>query len=146
MGILQVRIWSGLPCPPPEDLPNPGIEPRSPPLQANSLPSELPGKHKNTGMDSLSLLSRGSSQPRNRTQNPALQADSLPAELPGKPRDSYQHLSFPGDFPGGLAVGTQPAKAGDTDLNPWSGKIPHAEGQLSPCVTNVESPHCNNRA
>ena len=28
----------------PEDLPNPGIEPRSPPLQADSLPAELPGK------------------------------------------------------------------------------------------------------
>ena len=36
--------------------PNPGIEPRSPTLQADSLPSELPGKPKNTGMGSLSLL------------------------------------------------------------------------------------------
>ena len=34
----------GLPCPPPGDLPNPGIELRSPTLQADSLPSELPGK------------------------------------------------------------------------------------------------------
>ena len=34
----------GLPCPPPGDLPNPGIEPRSPTLQADSLPSESPGK------------------------------------------------------------------------------------------------------
>ena len=31
-----------MPCPPPEDLPNPGIEPRSPTLQADSLPSEPP--------------------------------------------------------------------------------------------------------
>ena len=38
------------------DLPNPGIEPRSPTLQADSLPSELPGKSKNTGVGSLSLL------------------------------------------------------------------------------------------
>ena len=29
MGILQAGIWSGLPCPPSEDLPNPGIEPIS---------------------------------------------------------------------------------------------------------------------
>ena len=36
--------WSGLPFPSPGDLPNPGIEPRSPALQADSLPSELPGK------------------------------------------------------------------------------------------------------
>ena len=43
-GILQQECWSGLPCPSPGDLPNPGIEPRSPSLQTNSLPSELPGK------------------------------------------------------------------------------------------------------
>ena len=34
----------GLPSPPPEDLPDPGIEPGSPALQADSLPAELPGK------------------------------------------------------------------------------------------------------
>ena len=44
MGILQARILEGLPCPPPGDLPNPGIEPRSPTLQVNSLPTEPPGK------------------------------------------------------------------------------------------------------
>ena len=38
------------------DLPNPGIELRSPALQADSLPSEPPGKPKNTGVGSLSLL------------------------------------------------------------------------------------------
>ena len=36
------EYWSVLPCPPPGDLPNLGIEPRSPALQANSLPSETP--------------------------------------------------------------------------------------------------------
>ena len=36
--------WTGLPCPPPEDLLNPGIKFRSPTLQADSLPVELPGK------------------------------------------------------------------------------------------------------
>ena len=36
--------WSGLPCPPPGDLPNPRIEPRSPALQAGSLPSVPLGK------------------------------------------------------------------------------------------------------
>ena len=44
--ILQGKYWSGLPCPPPRDLPNPGIEPRSPALQADSLPTELSGKSK----------------------------------------------------------------------------------------------------
>ena len=50
------EYWSGLPWPPPGDLPNPGIEPRSLALQVDSLPSEPPGKPKNTGVLSLSLL------------------------------------------------------------------------------------------
>ena len=37
------------------DLPNPGIEPRSPALQADSLPAEPQGKSKNTGVGNLSL-------------------------------------------------------------------------------------------
>ena len=37
----------GLPCPPPGHLPHPGIEPRSPALQADSLPSEPPEKPPN---------------------------------------------------------------------------------------------------
>ena len=43
-GILQAKCWSELPFPSPEDLPDPGIEPRSLALQADSLPSEPPGK------------------------------------------------------------------------------------------------------
>ena len=46
MGFSRPEYWSGLPVPSPGDLPNPGIEPRSPALQADSLPSELPGKPK----------------------------------------------------------------------------------------------------
>ena len=42
--------------PSPGDLPNPGIEPRSPALQVDSLPAEPQGKPKNTGVGSLSLL------------------------------------------------------------------------------------------
>ena len=53
-GILQARILESFLSP--GDLPNPGIEPRSPTLQANSFPTELPEKPKNTGMGSLSLL------------------------------------------------------------------------------------------
>ena len=55
-GFSRQEYWSGLPCPPPGDLPNPGIDPRSPALQVASLPSEPPGKPKNTGVGSLSLL------------------------------------------------------------------------------------------
>ena len=38
MGFSGQEYWSGLPFPPPWDLPNKGTEPRSPALQANSLP------------------------------------------------------------------------------------------------------------
>ena len=41
MGFSRQEYWSGLPLPSPEDLPDPGIEPRSPALQAASLPTEL---------------------------------------------------------------------------------------------------------
>ena len=56
MGFSRQEYWSGLPCLPPRDLPNPGTEPRSPTLQADSLPSEPPGKPKNIGVGGLSLL------------------------------------------------------------------------------------------
>ena len=45
-GILQARILEWVAIPFPGDLPNPGIEPRSPALRADSLPSEPPGKPK----------------------------------------------------------------------------------------------------
>ena len=38
------EYWSGLPFPSPRDLPDPGIEPSSPALQADYLPFEPPGK------------------------------------------------------------------------------------------------------
>ena len=41
MGFLRQEYWSGLPFPSLEDLPDPGIEPRSPAFQADSLPFEL---------------------------------------------------------------------------------------------------------
>ena len=44
MGFSRQEYWNGLPFPSPEDFPNPGIEPRSPTLQADALTSEPPGK------------------------------------------------------------------------------------------------------
>ena len=44
MGFSRQEYWSGLPFPSPGDLPNPGIEPGSPALWADSLPTELWGK------------------------------------------------------------------------------------------------------
>ena len=44
MSISRQEYWSWLPFPSPEDLPNPGMEPGSPALQADSLLAESPGK------------------------------------------------------------------------------------------------------
>ena len=51
MGILQARILEGVAMPPSRDLPNPGIKSRSPTLQADSLPAELPGKPMEEGRE-----------------------------------------------------------------------------------------------
>ena len=56
MEFSRPEYCSGQPFPSPGDLPNPGIEPRFPALQADSLPAEPQGKPKNTGEGSLSLL------------------------------------------------------------------------------------------
>ena len=56
MKFSRQEYWSGLSFPSPWYLLNPGIEPRSPALQADSLPPEPPGKPRNTGVGSLSSL------------------------------------------------------------------------------------------
>ena len=58
MGFSRQEYWSGLPCPPVADLPNPGVEPRYPTLQVDSLPSKPSGKPNNTGVGNLALLQR----------------------------------------------------------------------------------------
>ena len=97
MGFSKQEYWSGSPLPSPGDLPYLGIEPRSPALQADALPSELQGKSESEvtqlcltlydfmdcslpgssvhGIFQARILewvaisfSRGSSQPRNQTQ------------------------------------------------------------------------------
>ena len=56
MEFSRPEYWSGQPFPSPGDRLNPGIEPRSPTLQADSLPAEPPEKPRNTGVGSLSLF------------------------------------------------------------------------------------------
>ena len=46
MGFSRQEYWNGLPFPSPGDLPDPGIEPRSPALESDALTSEPPGKPK----------------------------------------------------------------------------------------------------
>ena len=82
-GFFRLEYWSALPCLSPGDLPNPGIKPRSPTFQEDSLLSEPRGKPKNTGVGSLSLL-QGFFLTQEWNWGLTLQADSLPAELLGK--------------------------------------------------------------
>ena len=90
MGFSRQQYRSGLPCPSRRDWPNPGIEPGSPVLQADSLPSGPWEKSK------LRLNSPGKNKPFSspgclpdsgtELGSPALQADSLPSEPPGEIR------------------------------------------------------------
>ena len=56
MGFSRLEYWSGWPFPSLGHLPNPGIKPRSPALQEDSLPAKPQGRPKNTGVGSLSFL------------------------------------------------------------------------------------------
>ena len=60
----------------------------SPTLQVNSLPAEPPGKPKNTGVGSLSLLQGSFLTQESNWGLLLLQTDSLLAELPGKPKNT----------------------------------------------------------
>ena len=98
------EYWSGLPFPSPEDLPAPrnlpapGIEPRSPALQANSFPSEPPGKSiwPHAYMFTFMYVLHGASQTALVVKNPPASAgdvrdaDSIPGleRSPGEGRDN----------------------------------------------------------
>ena len=70
MGFPRQEYWSGLPFPSPADLPNSGIESRSPTLQADALPTELRGNPR--GLVIPSLVFPGGSV----VKNPANVGDS----------------------------------------------------------------------
>ena len=83
VGILQARILECVATPSSRDLPDPGIEPTCPALQADSLPSEPPAKTENTGVGYSIPSPRDLPDPGIQLGFPALQADSLPVELLG---------------------------------------------------------------
>ena len=58
MGFSRQEYWSGLPFPSPGDLPNPGIEPRSPAFQADALTPEPPGKPRDEYKEMEGVISR----------------------------------------------------------------------------------------
>ena len=88
-GFSRQEYWSGLPCPPPGDLPKPGFELRSPALQADSLPPEPLGKRRILKWVAYPS-SRGSFQYRDGSQVSHVAGEFffffLTSELPGKPR------------------------------------------------------------
>jgi len=79
------EYWSGLPFPSPGDLPDPGIESRSPALQADALPSEPPGKSKSASKRTqLSYRGRGYNEGRKvdqHYQNDMICEKSVPQSL-----------------------------------------------------------------
>ena len=83
MGFSRQECWSGLPFPSPGDLPDPGIKPGSPALQADVLPSEPPGKPivNKTGVDVFPELFCFLDHPGD--VNPAWTSGSSPFAKPG---------------------------------------------------------------
>ena len=76
MEFSRPEYWNGQLFPSPGDLPNPGIKPRSPALQANSLSAEPQVKPRNT------IPSPGDlPDPGIELESPVLQVDSLPTDL-----------------------------------------------------------------
>ena len=127
MEILQARSGSGLPCPPPGDLPNPGKELRFPILKVASLPFEPPGKPKNTGVGSLSLL-----------QGIFLTQESSLGLL--HCRWILYQLSCQGSPPKRGCWGCMGQKCRGHRFHSYSQQIPHALEQLKVHVTQLPSP------
>ena len=113
MGFSRPEYWSGEPFPSPGDLPNPGVESRSPSLQADSLPSEPPGKPHVS--------------PPFRISRPhgLLQMTEFPVLLLwGQERREVRQRHWrrsERDFPSGLVSETPYPQCRGPELNPWLG-------------------------
>ena len=105
VGFSRQKYWSGLPFPPPGDLPNTGVKPRFPTLHVDSLPSEPPGKP---------TESPGEPQRKDRfssvTQSCPTLCDPIDCSMPGLPRHSV--------------VNNLPVNAGDVGSIPVLGRSP----------------------
>ena len=103
MGFSRQEYWSGLPFPSPGDLLDPGIEPRSPSLQTDSLPPEPAGKPKIHESESHSVVS-DSLQPHDYKVHGILQARNLEwiafpfSRGSSQPRDQTQVSRIAGGF------------------------------------------------
>ena len=93
LGFSRQQMWSGLPCPPPGDLPNLRVEPNSPALQVDSLPSEPPEKLVQT---EAALLKKQKKEMENKKAflRPPLTNYSVPFNLKGTARRRNQPVAF----------------------------------------------------
>ena len=84
MGFSRPDYWSGLPRPSPGDLPDPGSKPRSPVLQADSLPSEPPGSPNEAEVDifmELPCFLHNSTNVSNLTSGPSASSKTQVAHM-----------------------------------------------------------------
>ena len=91
MGFSSQEYWSGLPCPPPGALPNPGTEPGSPTLQAGSLPLSPWYKPKLCFECPLNSLPVAGPAPSASLQGPWLTSAFLLAVRAGLPGSCFSH-------------------------------------------------------
>ena len=124
MGFSRQEYRSGLPFPSPGDLSNPGIKPRSPTLQVDSLQFETPEKPKNAGVGSLSLLQKVF--PTQELYWGLLHCRQILYQLSyqGSPISYNRYLWIVVRFPWWLSSKESACNAGDTGLNPGSGRSP----------------------
>ena len=117
-GISRPQYWSGQPFPSPGDLPDPGIEPRSPTLQVDSLPAEPQGSPRILGWVASPFSSK-SSQPKDWTRVPCIASGFFTiwaiseAQVVRKPPANAGDLRDVGLIPG---LGRSPGEGNDNPL------------------------------
>ena len=105
MEFSRQEYWSRLPFPSPGDLPDPGIKPRSPTLQADALPSEPPGKPApslSTGKCKVKRWDRGERRAKSMSRSPV----PLPSEcshVRGEAQGGSEDREWPHQPEGGRA-------------------------------------------
>ena len=85
-GFSRPECWSGLPYPPPGDVPNPGMRPKSPRTAGKFFTIWASSEAHEYWSEEPIPSPADFPNPGTEVGSPALQADSLPAELPGKPK------------------------------------------------------------
>ena len=131
----------GLPCPPPGDLPDPGIEPQSPAVQANSLQSEPPGK---PNVPFRIVSGNGTSLQYSCLEN-SIGRRSLVACGPWGRKESdtteQLHLYLHQGFPGASDSKESACNAGDLGSIPGLGRSPGARHGNPLQYSCLENPH-----